>query len=347
MVIAKTNDGVGDIELPVAELKTIGFEALCNDLNGESIKLFEACCRDGIFYLDMAGTEPNISKVVGEIYALEEEIFNLAEEELMCFDIDKLSPRKLNGYKPLGRNYGELADNKDGFQSYALPKDGIIGLVDSSSFQRPRVVDLYMLALQNFTRAISTAASTILSQLSASLKLQPGETLQNIHRSQSSTPDLIRLLKYQAQGISERGASHIPHTDLGSLTFLFTRQPGLQIWSVQNQKWEWVRPREGYATVNVGDCLSLLVGKLFLSCRHRVSVFPGQAMTERYSFAYFLRPDDGTLMKAVTSPLLAKQDRQEKGKEEVFTSEEWMQRKYAMLRRETWTENDSWILTGA
>jgi len=228
-----------------------------------------------------------------------------------------------------------------------LPKDGITGLIDSSSFQRPRIVDLYMLCLQTFTCAISKAASIILSQLSTTLKLLPGETLQDIHRSHLRSPDLIRLLKYQAQHISERGASHVPHTDLGSLTFLFTRQPGLQIWSVRHQEWEWVWPREGYATVNVGDCLSLFVGKMFLSCRHRVSAIPRQAMMERYSFAYFMRPDDGTLMKAVTSPMLANQDRREKGQEEVFTSEEWMQRKYAMLRRETWTKNDSWILTGA
>lgn len=120
IMTAKTINAIGDIELPVAQLQTISFEGLRKGLNGESTKLFEACCNDGIFYLDMAGTEPNISEAVSDIYALEEEIFNLSEEELMCFDIDKLSPRKLNGYKPLGRNRGELMDNKDGFQSYAV-----------------------------------------------------------------------------------------------------------------------------------------------------------------------------------------------------------------------------------
>ena len=100
--------------------------------------------------------------------------------------------------------------------------------------------------------------------------------------------------------------------------------------------------------MNIGDSLSLLAAKLFLSCRHRVSALPGQAMTERYSFAYFMRPDDGTLMKAADSPVLVDSDRHKTEKEEeIFTSEEWMRRKYAMLRRETWTKDNDWILTGA
>ena len=87
-----------DSGFPVAQLETISYEALRDNITGESVKLFEACCRDGIFYLDMAGTETNISEAVSDIYMLEREIFNLSEEELMCFDIDKLSPRKLNGF---------------------------------------------------------------------------------------------------------------------------------------------------------------------------------------------------------------------------------------------------------
>ena len=68
-------------------------------------------------------------------------------------------------------------------------------------------------------------------------------------------------------------------------------------------------------------------------------------MEERYSFAYFLRPQDETVMRAVRSPFLNAAEVDE-GKE-GFTSAEWMRRKYAMLRGETWNEKSSWILTGA
>lgn len=67
-------------------------------------------------------------------------------------------------------------------------------------------------------------------------------------------------------------------------------------------------------------------------------------MEERYSFAYFLRAEDETPIRTMKSPLIPESEEQEK---EVFTSGEWMKRKYAMLRRDTWNQNNDWILTGA
>lgn len=66
-------------------------------------------------------------------------------------------------------------------------------------------------------------------------------------------------------------------------------------------------------------------------------------MEERYSFAYFLR--DETTMRAVRSPLVSVGEVSEC--EAGFTSAEWMRKKYAILRGETWNEKNSWILTGA
>ena len=226
-----------------------------------------------------------------------------------------------------------------------LPKDGILNIGPSSAFKHPQIVDAHMPSLRTFSLAVSAAATTILTSLSSTLKLSPSESFQTSHRPDLTSPNLIRLLKYAAQPPSERGSSHIPHTDLGSLTFLFTRQYGLQILGTESGEWEWVKPRDGYATVNLGDCMSLLTNKLLKSCQHRVSALPELAMAERYSFAYFLRPRDETVMRAVMSPLVSVAEVSEG--EEEFTSAEWMRRKYAMLRGETWNEKSSWILTGA
>ena len=127
------------------------------------------------------------------------------------------------------------------------------------------------------------------------------------------------------------------------MTFLFTEQEGLQILGAESDEWEWMLPKKGSAIVNVGDCLSLLTNKTFRSCRHKVKAAQGQAMKERYSFAYFMRPNEDALMKAVSSPLVPKTDRQD----EIFTTGEWIQRKYAMLRRDTWRKEENWILAGA
>lgn len=218
-----------------------------------------------------------------------------------------------------------------------------MGLGVLADFERPKIVDLYMPSLHSFTSAVIRAASVMLSSLSRSLELDLDDDFGKIHRSHLPSPDLVRLLRYHAQSPSEQGSSHVPHTDLGSMTFLLTKQDGLQIMGAKSGEWELMPPKKRHAIINIGDCLSLLTNKTFRSCRHRVKAAPGQAMKERYSFAYFMRPDEDALMKTVSSPLVPKADRQD----QVFTSGEWLQRKYAMLRRDTWKKDDNWILTGA
>ncbi|KAL8933871.1 MAG: hypothetical protein Q9211_005539 [Gyalolechia sp. 1 TL-2023] len=328
---------------PVAQVQTIRFEGLSNGNADERAHLYRACCDDGFFYLDMQGTAEDIDAAVQDIYTLETQLFAMPQEELIQYDIDKLSPKKLNGYKPLGRNHGELAGRKDGFESYALPKDGIMGLGILARFQRPTIIDLYMSSLRSFTSAVTTAAKAILSSLSGSLELGLDDGFCETHGSHLPSLDLVRLLRYHAQPHWEQGASHLPHTDLGSMAFLFTKQDGLQILGAKSAEWEWMPPKKGHAIVNIGDCLSLLTNKMFRSCRHRVKAAPGQAMKERYSFAYFMRPDENALMQAVSSRLVPKVDRQD----QVFTSGEWLQKKYAMLRKDTWKDDENWVLTGA
>ena len=98
MDVAKRLPDIREVEPAVAQLETISFEALRNGNTAESTKLFEACCRDGMFYLDMLGTEPDVLQAVEDIYVLEKDIFSEPEEDLMQYDIDKISPRKLNGF---------------------------------------------------------------------------------------------------------------------------------------------------------------------------------------------------------------------------------------------------------
>ena len=166
-----------------------------------------------------------------------------------------------------------------------------------------------------------------------------------MHRTHLSTPDLIRLLKYRALPVSERGASHIPHTDLGSMTFLYTRQPGLEILSPRTSAWESVEPHAKHAIVNLGDGLVLLSNGYFHSCLHRVKAPLGRAMQERYSFAYFLRAEDETPMRPVKALQALTTGRESDQEEEVPTSAEWLQKKYLSLRGSTWQKENDWMLT--
>ncbi len=85
-------------QLPAAELKIVDCKALQKGDETECKRLFDVCCTDGFFYLDINGMQNGIFESVDRIYALEKELFDLPENVLMKYDIDKQSPQKLNGY---------------------------------------------------------------------------------------------------------------------------------------------------------------------------------------------------------------------------------------------------------
>ncbi len=189
---------------------------------------------------------------------------------------------------------------------------------------------------------MNDATLTVLSNLSRSLGLPEDETLEAYHRLDRPSPDIIRLLKYDAQPMHERGASHTPHTDLGTLTFLFTGQPGLQLMPRNAEQWLDVQPRAGCAIVNLGDGMSLLTNRLFHSCLHRVAPLPNLPMDTRHSFAYLVRAEDSTPMTGLKSKSIVAAQPGAK----VFTSADWLRRKFEILRLCTHEEKDDWVLTG-
>ena len=77
----------------------------------------------------------------------------------------------------------------------------------------------------------------------------------------------------------------------------------------------------------------MLTGGLFHSSLHRVGPPSGRAMEERYSFAYLQRAEDDVKMVALPGMVVGATER--RGGEEVYTSREWVEKKFGMLRRET------------
>ena len=220
-----------------------------------------------------------------------------------------------------------------------------MGLAGQQNFARPAVIDKYMATLQEFARFITSANTTTLASISKSLQLADNENLTTCHRPSMPSPDIIRLLKYSPQPAEERGFPHAAHTDLGSLTFLFTLQPGLQVLGDGSKEWEWVQPREGHAIVNLGDGMSLLTNGHLKSCLHRVGPLPGHPMPTRYSFAYMVRPEDHTVMTGVKSPFFpARLDETQP----VFSSGDWLKKKFNVLRSDSrpHSKTPNWVMTG-
>lgn len=228
-----------------------------------------------------------------------------------------------------------------GSNDFQIPKDGVLDLGDKP-YPRPPIFDKNMPMLKAYMRAMQEATLSIHRALSRALGLQAGEKFEEFHRADRTSPCILRLLKYHAQPAQERGASQTPHTDLGSLTILFTKQPGLQVLMKGSDKWEDVEPRAGHAIVNIGDGMSLLTNGLLHSSIHRVAPPHDQAMATRYSFAFLQRAEEHTSLVGLKSPLIQATS----GSPEVVTSGEWLHQKFSMLRAKTHNTEKQWVLTG-
>jgi len=121
---------------------------------------------------------------------------------------------------------------------------------------------------------------------------------------------------------------HNEHTDLGTLTLLFNDQWGLQVKCGTGYKY--VRPAEGRAIVNVGDCLRFMSGNKLKSVLHRVA--PPALTQPRLSFGYFLRPDDGMMINTPDGS--------------QFLAEAWTEKKYVIHQSSLSSSDEKDMLTG-
>jgi len=136
------------------------------------------------------------------------------------------------------------------------------------------------------------------------------------------------MLKYlPVDQLAQEQLGHMAHTDVGSLTLLFTSTPGLQV--MRGSEWVDVTPQKDCVVVNVGDALSFMSGMRLKSCLHRV--IPSSACT-RYSLAFFQRPEleaqfyDGFGNK--------------------WTGEDWHRTKYKIFRADNEEQKKGTLLTG-
>lgn len=102
----------------------------------------------------------------------------------------------------------------------------------------------------------------------------------------------LRLLHYRnnpgATSADRYGIA--PHTDYGFLTILAQDKiGGLEVYSLDDDKWISAPPVPGTFVVNIGDTLSRWTNNHFISTPHRVT--PMAKGKERYSIPFFFHPD--------------------------------------------------------
>jgi isopenicillin N synthase-like dioxygenase len=197
------------------------------------------------------------------------------------------------------------------------------------SQQLPSIVKEKRDLFESFIDFCHFVNKTMLTTLSDVLNLKDNASFQACHRNDKPSNTTLVLLHYPQQGLQE-GMGHNKHTDIGTLTLLFTEQWGLQLQHPGSDEWDFVAPRDGHAIVNVGDSLRFLSEKKFNSCLHRV--IPVTSNEDRYSIAYFLRPENETRFKDIEG--------------RKVKAVEWHDDKYVMFAEPHDRQERSHMLTG-
>jgi isopenicillin N synthase-like dioxygenase len=186
-----------------------------------------------------------------------------------------------------------------------------------------------------FDRFISLSQyllKTLLSCLSDALNIDDAHRLEHSHRDGQPTNTTLVLLRYPKNADAHH-IGHNKHTDIGSLTLLFSNQWGLQVVTPEKKEWAFVQPRANHAIINVGDSLRFLSGKRLNSCLHRVIPVNGACQEEhRYSIAYFLRPESEVKFEDADG--------------QKVSAEKWHDDKYVMFAEPHEKQEMSKMLTG-
>ena len=173
-------------------------------------------------------------------------------------------------------------------------------------------------------------ARAVLSVLEKQLELSPG-SFTKLHRLNDDSGDFVRVLRYPGISSDHKDSpdGFPAHKDATSVSILFTWLGGLQIPDpnakvqglvVKSEDWRWVRPEPGYGIVNLGEAMEIFTNKVLKSGIHRVVKAPGQQRShDRLSVVVAARPENDTPMKAFESPVIPRQEQDEK----AMTGLEW------------------------
>ncbi|KXT18053.1 hypothetical protein AC579_4555 [Pseudocercospora musae] len=290
-------------------------------------KLVEAACKDGCFYLDISDL-PDLFDVSDQIAQVADDFFGLPLEEKLCYEMDKFTNLHMGGYKAVGKHSGVKQGKRDAFENFLVPLSAVLDL-EENLMPWPAAIERHLHLLTWFKIECHRICQQILTALSSALD-KNDTPFEESHRLQERSTTALAMLKYPpTSAVQADNSGHMAHTDVGSLTLLFTKSPGLEAYRESISSWAAVPPQPGFVIVNIGDALSFMSGRRFPSCLHRV--VPITAAT-RFSLAYFHRPE------------LAAKFRDGQGRD--WTGESWHRAKYQLFRADNQAQASSSLLTG-
>jgi len=254
-------------------------------------ELWKACTSLGFFYLKNHGCDPE------PMFNMGAETFALPLEEKLKFE--QGDGGMSFGYKAAGFTCTDEFGNPDRVEFINISKDDCFAYPKTIHRTYPAPTTKAMESTgpaKNFIGNADAVLRTLLEALEKRLGLAEGTILGRHDGYSPSEARTIKMPPVQMTSAEAAKAAALgSHTDFGTFSFLFNRMVGgLQVLvpgSKSADDWQYIRPLEGHAVCNLGDCASIYSGGILKSNIHRVVSPPGpQANTTRWSQVYFIRP---------------------------------------------------------
>ncbi|KAF7368490.1 hypothetical protein MVEN_00172200 [Mycena venus] len=291
-------------KLDYADLAVIDFSE-AHDAKGRAelvIQVSEAIQTHGFFYIINHGYTP--------AQVFHSNGLSRANGVLLCVDADeqrsyiaKISETgSFQGYKP--RQYWHIDDGvHDQLDQYAVNRD--VTKREHPEALRPLLGEIGAFARHTHFNVLHQ----ILRLLALGLEL-PEDTLVNLHGFSSVGESYVRMMKYyprsQTDELKTKNVWLKGHTDMGSITVLYS-QPisALQVLG-RDGKWKWIKHIENALVINTGDAMEFLSGGYYRATIHRVVQPPiDQQNHPRLGLFYFAMTDDNVkLAPLADSPVL-------------------------------------------
>ncbi|KAK0235432.1 Clavaminate synthase-like protein [Armillaria nabsnona] len=135
----------------------------------------------------------------------------------------------------------------------------------------------------------------------------PEDALVDLHGYSSVGESYVRFMKYfphssedeeKTNGVWTKG-----HTDIGSITILYSQPVAALQMLTSSGEWKWVRHLENALVINAGDALEFLSGGAYRAMIHRVFQPPkDQRGYTRLGVFYFCMPDDNVKLLPLVAP---------------------------------------------
>ncbi|KAH0826421.1 hypothetical protein J3R83DRAFT_5396 [Lanmaoa asiatica] len=243
----------------------------------------------------------------GYTQAQRDRIFDIADVPFTAVPLEEMKIYSANiekvgyyaGFK--GRKYWANTENNvlDQIEHYGLNRN--VNKRPHPQALRPFLPELDAFARHNHFNVLHP----ILRLIALSLEL-PEETLVEKHTfdGQGETSGIYRRTEEEEE--RSKNVWLKGHTDIGSVTVLWS-QPigGLQILSPDG-KWRWVRHIDNAVVINTGDMMEFFTGGFYKPTIHRVVQPPhDQSAYDRLGAFYFtMADDDVALLPLAHSPVL-------------------------------------------